>query len=93
MYISDKTHIPNAEAKVYMVILPKLMHSNGERTDAIYCFKQAQEELLASWPFMHPEEPLTKSIALEPSTIQLWWHVAYVSKMLHKKINLCAKEK
>ena len=48
MYISDKTLIPNAEAKVYMVILPKLMHSNAERTDVIYCFKQAQEEHLAS---------------------------------------------
>ena len=29
-----------------------------KRTDVIYCFKQAQEERLAGWPFMHPEEPL-----------------------------------
>ena len=48
MYICDKTLIRNDEATVSMVILPKLMHSNAERADVIYCFRQAQEEHLAS---------------------------------------------
>ena len=48
MYISDKTLIRNDEATVSMVNLPKLMHSNSECTDVIYCFKQAKEERLAS---------------------------------------------